>query len=530
MLILDKQGHLTNELIDQWAMESDKAFKEAAGKRGESTPKARLAVEETLLRFREQFGSEEICHLRGFKRGDLIRFEITQKGIHKNPLNIDPSDHFAYDLLARMNLNPSYSWKNSSGSNCVTIPFQLPKRKNAMLRGILIGLLLAVLTGMIANATGTSELLEPTYKSLFSKISLVFSAIATPLVFCAVISGISGLGDAAHVGEMGSKFLVRMLKTYMFAMAAMIFIGSMLGLVNLKGSSQGGNFFQDLLNLVLDVIPSNIIEPFRIDNDLQVIVLAIFVGVTMLLMGENSNRLKQLIADIGDLVNKMMLTICQLIPIFIYIGVSDLILSDQVSKIPKVGNIIIICVLGSIMTVGFVVIRTLMITKLPFKEIFSAQLPSLLINLTTSSQITAMPESMRCCKEKFKINEKLVDFALPVGIVVYMPNGAIMLGAIPWVLSVMTNGPTDPASLIKLAFVATIVAIAAPPIPGSAFAVMPILFSSCGTDMKLMPLAVIVASTFGYLLPALNGFCLQEELLMMAYKTGEIVKDSNIPH
>lgn len=522
MLFLNKQGYLTDDLINQWADEADEAFKAAAGKRAKATPKPRLAIEETLLRYRDFYGTEELCHLKGNKRGDLIRFEITQKGIQKNPLDIDPSNYFSYDLLARMNLNPSYSWRNASGSNCVTIPFRLPPRKNSMLVQIMLGLLFAVLTGVICNLTGTSELLEPIYNSLFSKLSLVFSAIATPLVFCAVISGISGLGDAASVGKIGTQFLVRMLKTYIFAMFAMIFTGSFLGLVNFDGAAKGGNFLKQLLDLVLDIIPSNIVEPFRIDNDLQVIVIAIFVGITMLFMGEKSNHLKQLISDVGDLVNRMMLTICKLIPIFIYIGVSDLILNDQVSQIPKVANIIIICVIGSIMTVGFVIVRTLIVTKLPFKEIFSAQLPSLLINLTTSSQITAMPESMRCCKEKFRISEKLVDFALPVGIVVYMPNGAIMLGALPWVLSVMTNGPTDPASLIKLAFVAVIVAIAAPPIPGSAFAVMPILFSACGTDMKLMPLAVIVASTFGYLLPALNGFCLQEELLMMAYKSGNI--------
>ena len=60
---------------------------------------------------------------------------------------------------------------------------------------------------------------------------------------------------------------------------------------------------------------------------------------------------------------------------------------------------------------------------------------------------------------------------------------------------------------------------AAPPIPGSAFAVMPILFSACGTDLSMMPLAVIVASTVGYFLPAMNGYCLQLELLMTAWKS-----------
>lgn len=121
---------------------------------------------------------------------------------------------------------------------------------------------------------------------------------------------------------------------------------------------------------------------------------------------------------------------------------------------------------------------------------------------------------------------KFTDFSLPLGIVVYMPNGAIMLGSIVWVLTDMSLGAVDLVMLIRIALVAVIVAIAAPPIPGSAFAVMPIMFSVCGTDLSMMPLAVIVGSTVGYLLPAMNGYCLQLELLMTAWKSNMVDKEA----
>ena len=40
----------------------------------------------------------------------------------------------------------------------------------------------------------------------------------------------------------------------------------------------------------------------------------------------------------------------------------------------------------------------------------------------------------------------------------------------------------------------------------------------------MMPLAVIIGSTVGYLMPALNGYCMQLELLMSAHKSGCIGK------
>ena len=69
---------------------------------------------------------------------------------------------------------------------------------------------------------------------------------------------------------------------------------------------------------------------------------------------------------------------------------------------------------------------------------------------STSSQVTALPESMKCCKERWKIDERFTDFALPLGIVVYMPNGAILLGSTVWVLTYMSLGGVSPLTLVRL--------------------------------------------------------------------------------
>ena len=107
-----------------------------------------------------------------------------------------------------------------------------------------------------------------------------------------------------------------------------------------------------------------------------------------------------------------------------------------------------------------------------------------------------------------------------------MPNGAVIFGSIMMGLAFASAGAVYPVTLGKIVFVAVIVDIAAPPIPGAAITVLPILFSACGVDVSMMPLAVLVASTLGYLLPAMNGYCLQLELLMSAWKSDCINKST----
>ena len=526
--IFNESAVLTDSVIDQWATLSENVYHQVAGKRAQKSAKVRLSVEEVLLRFRDLFGDKEECRLRCVRGFGGLRFEVSQKGAQQDPLNLDIETDVSYDILFHLNLKPRYAYVN--GANVVTIPAPMNPRKNAMLIGVLTGAALAVLTWLLSMVLPDSVVkgyLFPLIHHCFAKLSSVFSALATPLVFFAVVSGIYGMGGVSAFGKTGGRLLRRMLGTYMIAMAAMVSIGICMGLLTLGASMKSGaNVFSDLLHLVLDIVPDNLVAPFQIDNDLQVIVIAIFVGVMMLILGDRIRGVRSFCDELGTLVNQMMAVVCKTLPLFVYLGFSNMFLGNAMAQVSKVSRVFVISLIGAVITICITIVRTLMVTRIPFSKLLSAQLPSLIINLTTSSQVSAMPESMKCCKEKWGMDGKFTDFSLPLGIVVYMPNGAIMLGSIVWVLTDMSLGAVDLVMLIRIALVAVIVAIAAPPIPGSAFAVMPIMFSVCGTDLSMMPLAVIVGSTVGYLLPAMNGYCLQLELLMTAWKSNMVDKEA----
>ena len=531
MVFFNDKKVLSDDVINMWTMTTEETYRKVAANRAADSTQLRLAIEELLLRFRELYGTATPCHLKGFKRFGRISFELSQHGHHQSPLDIAPGMSLPYDLLARLNLKPIYTYREARNLNIVSIPAPLKPRKNAMLISILLAVFLAFITWIVSALLPPLVLngyMMPLITALFRKMTTLFSALATPLVFFAVIAGISDIGGVSSFGKLGGRLLGRMMITYGVAMLAMLAVGLPMGIVSTASVQAAGNptaVFLDLVKLVLDIIPSNLVEPFRIDNDLQVIVLAIFVGLIMLALGDKVRHIKTFVNEAGTLINRMMVTICKILPLFVYLGLTGLLLSGHLAELKSLTKIVIISLVGAAITISSVLIRARLVTKKPLKWIVSAQIPSLLINLTTSSQVSALPESMKCCKEKWGVDERFTDFSLPLGIVIYMPNGAIMLGAIVWVLSSVAGSPVDPATLIKLVFVSVIVAIAAPPIPGSIFAVLPILFSSCGTDLSVMPLAVVIGSTIAYLLPAFNGFCLQLEILMSAWKEGCVKKN-----
>ncbi len=523
MIFYQDENCLTNEVIDRWINEIDSTYLKVAGKRAENIIKFKLSTEEILLRLQSRFGTETSCRIRGIKRSSGIWYEISIKGSSWNPLSEESDMFLPNDFLAKMGVNSNYYiYKESQNLNTVVLPAPLKQHKNAMMFGVLLGLVLAIVTWLISGLLGENVregYLIPIISKLFSKMSSIFTAFATPLVFCAVISGICGIGDVSSFGKLGGRLLGRMLATYFIGMAVMVIIGLPMGLLSHNTLTGGESVFSEILNLVLDMIPGNLVEPFRVDNNLQVIILAVFIGVIILHLENKASRIRTFFDDAGMLCNRMMQEVCRFLPLFVYLGMANLLLGGKLEQMTSVTRIILLIALSSAITIGIVLVRALIVTGKPLKWIVSAQLPSLLINLTTSSQVSALPESIKCCKERWKIEDRFVDFGLPLGIVLYMPNGAILFGATIWVLTAY-QGAADPLTLVKIVIVSIILAIAAPPMPGSACACLPILFSACGTDTAMMPLAILIASTMGYLLPAMNGFCLQLELLMSARKSG----------
>ena len=181
---------------------------------------------------------------------------------------------------------------------------------------------------------------------------------------------------------------------------------------------------------MLDIIPGNLVEPFATDNHLQVIVLAIFTGIILLLLGDASRKVSQALEQLAIVITS-------------------------------------------------VILHAKHVTKLPVRSIIGKQKEPLLINLSTSSQVAAFPYSVNCCKNLYGIDNKLVDFALPIEMVAYMPCGSVMFIVI------------------------------------------------CFTLMSIMglPLVILMVTVCGYFLPLFNGFLMELELLMAANKEGKVDKD-----
>lgn len=533
MVFFDEKSLLTSDVISSWTSKCGDLYKQYSGKKAVNDSdfkmKILIPIEGLLKLYKETYGTDTECHIVGKKVFGNIRFEISQVGAEKDPLYLISESEYIYESLSKLSEFPVYTYDKKTSLNKIVLNTPKKKGTNRTLLYVVGALLAAILIYIIlSNFAPTS--VDYIYKSvtepIFKKMVSIIAALATPLILFSVIVGIMGLGDVGSFGKIGGKVLSAMGITYLFTAVIQIVVytiaNNIIPMPTYATAKISDDTLKNIIQLVLDVIPSNLVDPFLKDNDLQVIVIAIFVGVVLLVLGKQISKLKEIINDISVLVNKMMIYACKLLPLIVLFGIFNLLVTTDLTKILPLLLLFVYFIIFVILIYIFVLIRVRVTTKVPFGIIFKKLLPTLVINLLTSSSITSLSENLRCCKYDLGIDEKYSNFAMPLGIVIYMPCGAAFLSATALFLAAAGGVTITTAVIIRVVIVGIIVAIAAPPIPGSALAVMPIMFASCGVPDSMFSIAIIVSTILGYLLPALNVFLLQNEVIIVAVKTGNI--------
>ena len=174
---------------------------------------------------------------------------------------------------------------------------------------VLLGVIIGATLGFVAPATATQ--MKP-LGDLF--VSLVHLLIA-PLVFCTVSMGVARVSSLGHAGRIGLTALLYFLIASTFALLFGLAIGlvvqpgaglnidpstlSMAGLDRFRPKEGAANGFFDM---VLHVLPSNIVSPFVQGDVIQVVVLAVAFGAVMARLGERAQPLATFIASLTQVL------------------------------------------------------------------------------------------------------------------------------------------------------------------------------------------------------------------------------------
>ncbi len=515
---------LTSKAIDEC---SDKAknFAKSIKLSDSDCLKYAFTVDEILLKTSDVAEGSDVT----FTTGTKFFRPYMSVGIVSNPYNAFSDDEEAGSLLGNsilknLGLSPDYSYSN--GTN--TYLFHMKKKRMNPFFTLLIALALAVICGslgMLMPEALRMGILDGFLTPIYDKFFDVLSCTAGPMVFLSVAWGIYGIGDAATLRQIGRRLLSRYIGVVFLATIVFSFI--CIPAFSLKFSAVSGENagIGAIFEMILDIIPRNIFSPFVDGNTLQIIFLAIVIGLALLFLGQKTTSVARAVEQINYMVQFLVEFICRLVPFFIFIAIVEMMWSDATDVIKSVGKFFIVFALCVVANVLAMLTYTSINNRVSPLLLFKKGLPTLLIGLTTASSAAAFGPNITACNKSYGIDQKMTAFGVPLGMVIFKPGTAINYLAISLFCCGAYDVQISASWFATLVFTVAILAIATPPIPGGAITAYTVMFAQLGIPVEALAIAIACDTLADFISTGSDQFLIPLELLNQAKKLGMVDRE-----
>ena len=456
----------------------------------------RLSVEELLLNWQQTPGLDGRYTVELTRRWGRVLLTLRCHGAAADPTAAGGEADEAYGSgqLSRSlleNLGLSLSWQYRDGCNVLSCT-QKVKQRHSQLAQVLFAAALALVVGglgLLLPQGWRDVLLDSLLNPVFNTFLGLFSCIVGPMMFLSMVWGIVNIGDTRQLGVIGRKLLGRFLLISsvfgVFCMgAALLWFRPALG-----GTQSSQTIFQSVVEMVLDIVPQNVVEPFLSGNTLQILFLGAVVGVVMIVLRDRLQALGQVVEQSNAVVQFILSAISALVPGFIFLSVLRLMLQGTLAQ--SAAGLFRAVALSVALSAVEIVLETLSLAKAGVSPLQAVRKlgPPFLIALTTASSAAAFPAMVDCCRNKLGIDEKLTNFALPFGSVVFMPHAVNLFILVPLFAAQTYGVELTMGSLVLCVINAVILSVAAPPIPGGAISCYTLMFLQLGIPLEAISLA-----------------------------------------
>lgn len=385
---------------------------------------------------------------------------------------------------------------------------------------ILIGMLFGVLFGILMlNIDGGDMLVNNWIKPLGTIFVKLLKLIAIPLILASLIKGISDLKDISKFKTIGSKTII----TYIVTTVVAISIGLVLVNVINPGSgissetverltstysessgvqsklAEANNQIQSSpLQFLVDTVPDNAFKAMSNNSlMLQVIFFTIFLGISMLLIGEEKSKsLKSFFDSLNFVVLKMVDLIMKTAPYAVFALLASVITSsndsDLLLALLKYSGVV--C-LGLFFMLTVYCIAVYFITNSNPLVFLKKISPAQLLAFSTSSSAATLPLTMDRVENHIGVDREVSSFVLPVGATINMDGTSLYQAVAAVFIAQALEFDLTLADQLTIVLTALLASIGSAAVPGAGMVMLVIVLESIGfpSDKLAIGLALIFA-------------------------------------
>ena len=411
------------------------------------------------------------------------------------------------DVLLKAN-EERLRYKNKNNMNLVEITVQ--KNPHAMVLHTMLALIAAIVIGVLMKVFVPSGVNEALNNTIFTSISTMFlnalKMIVGPVVFFSIACCISQFGDLKEAGRIGGKVMGFYLLTTVLAILTATGVFELLkpGNPELAAKLAGdaatvsvSDVSISIKDTIVGIIPANFVKPFLDSNMMQLIFLAVLIGIALEKIGEHSRLLKDIFEACNDLFLKITVMLVRFIPVATFCSI--------VSVVLKTGPDVLLSMLAMLGTfavgiVAMIIVYCILLgvigrlNPIPFLKKYS---PTMLQVFGMASSNAAIIVNMDACENKLGISKKIYSLSIPLGATVNMDGTCIYLVIFGMALARVFGVDINGGMMLSMFFSVFVLSVGAPGVPGAGLVCLSVLLTQLNVPLAGIGLVMGLDSLLG---------------------------------
>ena len=372
------------------------------------------------------------------------------------------------------------------------------KKKMSLAMQIFIAMLLAIFAGLLLQ--GRAEFATNFIKPFGTIFLNLVKFIVVPIVLFSIMCGIISMKDIRKVGSIGLKTVVFYLCTTAFAVTIGLIGGNLfkglfpvIATTDLSYEAKEATSFMDTL---VSIFPSNFFKPLVEANMLQVIVMAVLMGFSIILVGEKNARVVSAFNDLNDIFMKCMELILKLSPIGVFCLLCPIIATNGTAIIGSLAMVLLtayICYVFHAVLVYSLSVRAM--GGMSPAKFFKGMMPAIIFAFSSASSVGTLPINLDCT-QKLGAKREVASFVLPLGATINMDGTAIYQGVCAIFIAACYGIQLTLPQMLTIVLTATLASIGTAGVPGAGMVMLAMVLTSVGLPVDGIALVAGVDRIF----------------------------------
>lgn len=362
-------------------------------------------------------------------------------------------------------------------------------RKIGLLPQILIAFVVAILAGMIF---GTAiDIVQPLGDLFLHLIKFII----VPLILSTLVVGVASTGDMKRLGRIGGKTIGYYIVTTFIAVIIGLGAGALFspgkGLnITPSGDAPEPTDTGGVVDILLNIVPTNPIAGLAEANVLQIIFFALFIGLGITIVGEKAQPVYRFFDGFAEIMYKITAIVMKYAPIGIFGLLAPIVGDYGVSVLLPLLKLILAVAIACIVHAGVVYsISAKTLGKMSPLKFFKGIAPASIVAFSTQSSSGTLPVTIKSSEDNLGISKKVTSFVLPLGATINMDGTSLYLSIAALFTAQFYGVDLSFGQILMIVLIATLGSIGTAGVPGAGLVMLALVLSA--VDLPLEGIALI---------------------------------------